>query len=644
MNGDDGKGDRYLRVTLIILRAITVMSVESVQKKIKYKFANPEHLNLALKAAHRSDLDGIADDGNRGLSQMGLSVLEMVETYHTVFVEKGTQSKCCSINFFRINLSRVELANSRKSWIRCKPERAKACRKLGIHQHIVRSVRQQHEEPSPTVLANTLSAIFGAMWIDMQEKNQSGSDIVEQISVVLRYIESVVASQPTLGHMTSENDGFPALEENGGIPEGLATDRWSLPVPSEARHNTSSFLDLPTSFPWSTEVFQGPKEAQNEVLRAVEPTSFYFGDMSSTFDLALLEQAQGKTVVQDSNVTDTLADSTLGIEISNFSVEPSTIASNSASALSLTNQENTETSIAPALQIESDITLSAHKSSSRVTKSSRMTVTPAKRKSSQGPKEGIEDDILLKRLIPEEMAKICNLRNQRSGEHLMALLDHAQLISLSNDISWVIQLRLFYFAIGSCQSLLNFKEILENVRKRSGLTSATFMHCHTSTESYQMIRQLGKTEALCVLLKRCHTVKLFETESACITQSTVTMDVETPSNFGARRGSEAGNPANKRKATITDAMMRKIVPDLEKGTKEYEKHRRDISTLRRLAKPLLLLTSKFGFGILALLPSGPDSELKVSDHMRVHDFLTSDEEMLTCLGFFRFLKQYLGNS
>jgi hypothetical protein len=84
------------------------MSLESVQNKIKYKFANPEHPNLALAAAHRSNLDGIADDGNRGISQMGLSVLEMVETYHTVFVEKGTQSKFCNIDFVHRNLSRVQ--------------------------------------------------------------------------------------------------------------------------------------------------------------------------------------------------------------------------------------------------------------------------------------------------------------------------------------------------------------------------------------------------------------------------------------------------------------------------------------------------------------------------------------------------------
>lgn len=133
------------------------------------------------------------------------------------------------------------------------------------------------------------------------------------------------------------------------------------------------------------------QNTRNEALRTVETTSFYFGDMSPIFDLALLEQAQGKIVVQDGNVTDTLTDSTLGIEISNFSVEASTVANNTASALALMNQKNIETSITPASQTENDITLSVHKSSSRVTKSSVMTVTPAKRKSSQGPKEGIED-------------------------------------------------------------------------------------------------------------------------------------------------------------------------------------------------------------------------------------------------------------
>jgi hypothetical protein len=69
------------------------MSLEYVQDRIKYKFADTKHLELALRAAHRSDLDGTTDDGNRGLSKMGLSVMEMVETHNTVFVEKGTKSR-----------------------------------------------------------------------------------------------------------------------------------------------------------------------------------------------------------------------------------------------------------------------------------------------------------------------------------------------------------------------------------------------------------------------------------------------------------------------------------------------------------------------------------------------------------------------
>ncbi len=74
------------------LRTVIIMSLDYIQDKFNYKFANTKHLDLALRAAHRSELDGTTDDGNRGLSQMGSSVMEMVETYNMVFVEKGTKS------------------------------------------------------------------------------------------------------------------------------------------------------------------------------------------------------------------------------------------------------------------------------------------------------------------------------------------------------------------------------------------------------------------------------------------------------------------------------------------------------------------------------------------------------------------------
>jgi len=279
-----------------------MMSLESAQKKINYTFANVEHLNLALTAAHRSDLDGIANDGNRGLSQMGLSVLDLIETHNTVFVEKGTRSKFCSIDFRPQNLSRVELANTRRSWVKNKNDRAEACKKLGLHQHIVLSVRQQ--EPSSNVLANTLSAIFGAIWVDLNEQQRSVSDIIQQISAVLRYVESVIGTEPTFGHSTSEEGGFQALEGNEGIPQRLTPIQWNLCMPSEGFPNPNNFLDLPAPFSYNTEDFQESTEMPNETLRAIEPLPFYFSDANSTFELALMDKAQGKGCSQDGNVTD----------------------------------------------------------------------------------------------------------------------------------------------------------------------------------------------------------------------------------------------------------------------------------------------------------------------------------------------------
>jgi len=305
-------------------------------------------------------------------------------------------------------------------------------------------------------------------------------------------------------------------------------------------------------------------------------------------------------------------------EVPSFNVEVSNFASNSASAFALMGQGGTGGSVVLASPIHNEKTLSPYKSPYKAAEGSVIAVTPAKRKLVQGHKDMIEDEVLIKRLILEEMEKMRNVRNDSDGEHLLRpLLENARITSLSNETSWTVQLRLFYFTIGSGQSLLDFKEILGNARKMPRPSSTIFERCRTCEESYRMICRLRKTESLCVLLRRCHTVKLFETELADLAQRTFAMNVETPSTFGTKQGFEAGNPANKRKATITDTVMRKIVPQVEKGTKEYGKHRRDISTLRRLAQPLHLLTERFGFAILALIPSGPNSELEVSDKMQV---------------------------
>jgi hypothetical protein len=50
-----------------------------VQNQLGYDFDNIDRLHLCFRAAHRSDLDGIYDDGNRAFAQFGVTVMEMVE-------------------------------------------------------------------------------------------------------------------------------------------------------------------------------------------------------------------------------------------------------------------------------------------------------------------------------------------------------------------------------------------------------------------------------------------------------------------------------------------------------------------------------------------------------------------------------------
>lgn len=69
------------------------MIMESVQRKIGYDFIHDDYLVNAFIAAHRSEDDSIAHDGNRGMARIGQIAVEMAETCYAVVVEKARLSK-----------------------------------------------------------------------------------------------------------------------------------------------------------------------------------------------------------------------------------------------------------------------------------------------------------------------------------------------------------------------------------------------------------------------------------------------------------------------------------------------------------------------------------------------------------------------
>jgi hypothetical protein len=123
------------------------------------------------------------------------------------------------------------------------------------------------------------------------------------------------------------------------------------------------------------------------------------------------------------------------------------------------------------------------------------------------------------------------------------------------------------------------------------------------TQRFREICRLDSEEAICVLSKRYHMVKLCENEEDTFLQNN-RLIVETPETFGTGRRAQIGSPVVLREAALTDALLSKVRPDLTSDTAEFQNFRRKIKRLRRLAKILRLLTDTYGFGILALLPSG----------------------------------------
>lgn len=183
-------------------------------------------------------------------------------------------------------------------------------------------------------------------------------------------------------------------------------------------------------------------------------------------------------------------------------------------------------------------------------------------------------------------------------------MDHPQISESSTNSSYVGQLRLFYLGIGSCKSLIQLREILRVARMKPDTSLHTTGPNLLPMERFREICVHDDQEALSVLVRGYHVVKLFETELENLCQENGII-VETPSDFGTSHTPQAGNPAMIQEAALTDRLLAKVAPHLMAGTAEFRKIRERLTQMRRLAKKLQILTERYGFGVLALLPCGP---------------------------------------
>lgn len=157
-----------------------------VQYQLNYEFRDISRLVPCFKAAHRSDLDGIAEDGNRGLARVGVKIIDLVEKRH--FPEVGEESRGRTKEHM-LKTDRADnlqdFALKRSDWMRSKRMRAAACDQLGFTSLIATSVRQGNVTPSEKVRAFAVGAIVAAVFDDLCDQKEDTASVLEKIRDLL---------------------------------------------------------------------------------------------------------------------------------------------------------------------------------------------------------------------------------------------------------------------------------------------------------------------------------------------------------------------------------------------------------------------------------------------------------------------------
>ncbi|KAF2847214.1 hypothetical protein T440DRAFT_540127 [Plenodomus tracheiphilus IPT5] len=537
------------------------------QSRIKYKFENEELMKSALRSAHRDRDDGVLDDGNRCLAHYGVSTISMVESYNAV-VGSGM-----TLHDF----------NKRDYWSKTKKGRAKACRALGFEPFIIRSVRQQHQPASETVLDNAFSAIIGAIWLDCEARGKSTADTRCTVWKVLREMDAILESSSS---SSGEND----------VLLSMNNDSNAMIAPSFEQSNTTDLIS-------AEQLGDIDNCTHDRFAQALIDSPF--GELPYEY---LIVEPQGASIQASVE-----ADSTLPREDCLFSNIDEHVITSSAQDISACAELGTEfdgilstshydyyggpifCSSEPLQNIESNATTP---------------VTCAKRKRTEDSVERANSTYL--RVLDLEQQKLDGF-SQYEKERLARYLDHPEITKLEKESS--VLFRFFYLAIGSWQTIDDFKNQLRLARNVSSVHKRPRTSIWSAAQTYNEICRLEKEEALSVLLRRYHTINLCVNEKERH-QYCSNMIVETLHTVGVARRSNPGNPVLALDAIAIDQLLYKSMPDAQPETNDFKKARRRVKRLRKLARHLHILVQDYGFGILALLPSGPSfEELSLTDNM-----------------------------
>lgn len=258
------------------------------------------------------------------------------------------------------------------------------------------------------------------------------------------------------------------------------------------------------------------------------------------------------------------------------------------------------------LQIPVEGPLDASQAASNGTMNSELT-TPRRKK--------YELSVTYEKILREEREKL-TVYAMPDNEILARYLEHPQMEKRCANPDHVIHLKFLYLAIGGSKSLLDFIQQIDSARKKPTRGSHPIGLTPSLQQRFSEICRLEIEEYSCILKRRFHVMKFCETEQEVLQQTSWTnLDVATM--VGAERQEiQRGNPVWRQKADINDALVFRVRPEIEGGSAQFKKIRAKIKRMRKMSQSLRLLTKMYGYGILALLPSGPSfSRLSLTDTM-----------------------------
>lgn len=174
--------------------------------------------------------------------------------------------------------------------------------------------------------------------------------------------------------------------------------------------------------------------------------------------------------------------------------------------------------------------------------------------------------------------------------------------NLKEDDGMFIQLKMFYFAVGSVESLVSLKNMVEIGRRSIAGKQPTEIGSLTTVDRMRLVERLNTKIAYNVFERRYHIYHLLVDSRAAHQKTSDGFVNSTWQSISTNSAPRMGNPQNLDDSQLSKNILKTLHPALIPGTLEYKKKLRSMGNIRKLGERFEILVERFGYGTIGLLP------------------------------------------